>query len=257
MTTPALFGLPRRRACGHGFTLIEVVIVLSVIAILVAAATPMIVQRVAEARIATTREEARALHEAMVGRPDQPGNFGFVGDLGMFPATFDQLVRPGGLPTYTTRTMRGIGMGWRGPYINRGSSADDVLFDAWGRPYTGAWMGQVRSAGPDGLAGTMDDIVHAPSSPLITGDMLVTVKTILLGKPVVDPAGYAVDVYYSAGGVEAVVRDVTPPYRFDRIPMGLHAVVVVKTVDPGANTLVAQDTVVLRGGTTLPVELWF
>ena len=42
-------------------------------------------------------------------------------------------------------------MGWKGPYINAGASSDDVLHDAFGRPYEGRRRGQVRSAGPDGV----------------------------------------------------------------------------------------------------------
>ena len=71
----------------------------------------------------------------------------------------------GSLPAYTIDTTRGIGMGWRGPYVNIGASPNDYLPDAFGRAYTGASSGQVRSAGPDGVVNTADDIVYPPAAP--------------------------------------------------------------------------------------------
>jgi len=237
----------------RGFTLLEMSIALAVIAILAAVATPMILQRILEARRSATEEEARVLYEAMVGRDADPGSFGFVGDIGRLPDSFEQLAQPMGLPAYTTQTVRGVGMGWNGPYINTGGSPTDFLSDAFGRPYTGASTGQVRSAGQDGIVGNTDDIVYPGAPPVIRGRVHVTVKTLDNKRTVNDPDGYVVDLYYSAGGVQEVVRDSTPPFRFDNVPMGLHAIQVVST---GAGTVVAQETVSLRRGAAVVVELW-
>ena len=46
---------------------------------------------------------------------------------------------------------------------------NDYLTDAFGRAYICAASGQVRSAGPDGVLGTADDIVYPPAAPTITG----------------------------------------------------------------------------------------
>lgn len=247
----------RRIRNSRGFTLLEMAIALAIVAILGAIATPLILQRILDARIDATREEARNLYEAMVGSDSDPSSFGFVGDMGRLPATFEQLVQPAGLPAYTQSTVRGIGMGWKGPYINRGTSATDYLTDAFGRPYSGASTGQVRSAGPDGVPGSADDIMYPPSTPVLTGRVHVNVKTVLDRKTLNDPDGYAVDLYYASGGVQAVVRDTSPPFRFDNVPMGLHAIQVVKLTEPGANGVVAQDTITLRPGSTALAELWF
>ena len=75
--------------------------------------------------------------------------------------------------------------------------------DAFGRPYTGATTGQVRSAGPDGAANTTDDIVYPSSASSIAGNLVVTVKTIAGGKTVVDPVGYRVELFYASSGVSA------------------------------------------------------
>src|SRR6185436_9639935 len=139
------------------------------------------------------RVEVQSLYEGMVGKPGE-ARFGFVGDVGRLPVTFTELAQQGSLPAFSTNTTRAIGMGWRGPYVNIGTSANDYLTDPFGHAYTGASSGQVRSAGPDGIAGNGDDIVYPPASPAIGGTVTATVKTITGGKTLVDPAGYRVDL---------------------------------------------------------------
>ena len=99
--------------------------------------------------------------------------------------------------------------------------------------------------------------VLPPSAPTTTGNVTATVKTISGGKTVVDPAGYRIDLYYASSGAEQTVQSLTAPFSFANVPMGIHAIYVVKTVDPDAGTVVAQDTVVIRPGSTTAVELWF
>jgi prepilin-type N-terminal cleavage/methylation domain-containing protein len=240
----------------RGFTLLELVVVIAVIGILVAAVTPSVVQRIMDGRIEATRAEAQSIYDGMIGKPGD-GSFGFVGDLGRLPASFSELAQRGSLPVYTTSTTRGVGMGWRGPYVNIGSTANDYLTDAFGRAYTGAASGQVRSAGPDGVSGNADDIVYPPAAPTIRGTVNATVKTITGGKTVVDPAGYRVDLFYANGGAEASLADAAAPFSFSNVPMGVHAIRVVRTVNPQAGAVVAQDTIVVRPSSTTAAELWF
>ena len=77
------------------------------------------------------------------------------------------------------------------------------------------------------------------------------------GCHVVDPGGYRVDLYYSNGGSQASVSDAAGPFTFSNVPMGLHAVRVVKTSNPNAGNTMVEDTVVVRPGTTNAGELWF
>jgi len=251
------FRVLRDRRDLRGFSLIELVVILAVIAILAAVIAPSMVQQIGGTRVEATQDEVRVLHEAMVGPPSGGTQFAFVGDIGRLPKTFQELVQPGGLPAYTTATVRSVGMGWRGPYVNTGTSANDYLTDAFGRAYTGAATGQVRSAGPDGVANNADDIVYPPAVPIVTGSLNVTVKTIVGGKTIVDPADYRVDVYYAANGAQASAADSAGPFIFANVPLGLHAVRVVKTNNPDAGSIVAQDTVVVRPGSTTAAELWF
>ena len=79
----------------------------------------------------------------------------------------------------------------------------------------------------------------------------------LHGKTLADPPGYEVQLFYASHGQEQSLVNNTPPYNFTNVPMGLHAIQVVKTTQPGAGTVMSQDTVVVRPGSTVSVELWF
>ena len=115
----------------------------------------------------------------------------------------------------------------------------------------------MKSNGPDGIANNADDIVYPPAAPTIRGTVTATVKTIIGGKTVVDPAGYRVDLFYANGGVEAALGDTASPFSFSNVPMGVHAIRVVKIANPQAGAVVAQDTLVVRPSSTTAVELWF
>jgi type II secretory pathway pseudopilin PulG len=252
--------MTRAAARAAGFTLIEITVILAVLAILAVAITPMILQQLVEAKVEATRQEAKALHEAMLGRADAPGASGFFGDMGRWPAAFEELLRPApGTPLFTTATFRNVGMGWKGPYINAGASAGEVLTDAFGRPYRGASTGQVRSAGPDGLFDTPDDIVYPPAPPNPGGRLMVTVKRMAAedASYTLDPAGYTVRLFYSNGGREAFLDDPVAPFVFENVPQGIHAVVVLRMKN-NPPLAVAQDTIQVSGsGATKLLELAF
>lgn len=246
----------QRRATA-GFTLIEIVIIIAVLTILATAITPAILQQVMDTKIESTRKEAKALYEAIAGRPDVPGSFGFVGDMGRLPATFEELVRPRpGTLLYSTTNTRGVGMGWKGPYINVGDSQDDYLTDAFNRPYTGASTGQVRSAGPDGVVGNEDDIVYPPAAPVVGARVLVTLKRMAAEdiSYTLDPPLYEVRLFYSNNGQEAMLADNIAPFIFENVPQGIHAVQVIRL---RKDQIVVQDTIQVHGGATKLVELIF
>ena len=245
-----------RSSRNAGFTLIEITVIVAVLAILATAITPMILQQIVDAKMETTRREAKALTEAILGQPEMPGSVGFFGDMGRFPAGLQELVKPAaGTPTFTTDTFRNVGMGWKGPYINAGVSKNDALVDAFGREYQLTNIGQVRSAGPNGIFDD-DDIVYPPNPPVPYGRVLVTVKRMEAAGPgyTLDPVGYTVRIYIARGGVEKYLEDDMAPFVFDRVPQGVHAVAVLR----GGVQIVAQDTIQVFGnGTPKLVEFAF
>jgi hypothetical protein len=243
-----------------GFTLIEITVIVAVLAILAAAITPMVLQQIVDTKIETTRKEAKLIHEAIVGRPDVPGSFGFFGDMGRFPKDMQELLKAApGTILYSTDTFRNVGMGWKGPYLNVGDSKDDILTDSFGHEYGGISVGQVRSAGPNGVFADDDDIFYPPKNPFPWGRVLVTVKRMAAEdiSYTLDPPGYTVRLYYSNNGAQAYLDASTPPFVFENVPQGIHAIVVLRMKkDPPQQ--VVQDTIqTFGGGATKLVELIF
>lgn len=157
-----------------GFTIGEMVIVIAIIAILAALITPLAVNTITQGRIDACIKELENIKKAIVGDPELVQNgtrssFGFVGDIGLLPATLDQLTDGTGLPAYPQTSPSGnTTWGWRGNYISD-------YRDPWGRDYLyiNNWPGGsptflalppiiavIRSVGPDGQddGGADDDI---------------------------------------------------------------------------------------------------
>jgi general secretion pathway protein G len=241
-----------------GFTLIEIVVVLAVLAILAAAITPPLLRQLVDARIATSRSNARVIYEAMTGTSDVKGSYGFLGDMGRLPVRPDELIRPPvGTPVYNgARTFRSVGVGWRGPYLAAGENSGGVRVDPWGRPYRITPTGQVRCAGPDGVYDSEDDIVYPPDPPRLGSRVLVTVKQQDAGGEgsTIDPAGYQVRLYYSNNGQEAFLSAALAPFAFENVHPGVHAIAVVRT---SSNQIVAQDTIEVAPNSTRLVHLFF
>ncbi len=169
------------------------------------------------------------------------GTYGYVGDVGDVPdSLLDLVIKPAAIPLYTNDHTANVGMGWWGPYVNRGLFAGDRFSDECGHALE--WggrlgiaggrtrRGQVRSGGPDGELGTGDDIV-SPADPVETsGTLLLTVW--VNRSP--NPEGVEVKVYGASGGQETFEARRTDP-RVDGlafvVPQGIHAVTVAHVSD--------------------------
>ena len=105
--------LPRARA---GFTLIEMLVVITVIAVLAGVVAPMVFHNVGDARVAAAKAQIELLGLAL----DQ-----YRLDNGYYPSTAQGLealrTAPAGDPPARD---------WRGPYLKK-----PVPLDPWGRPY--------------------------------------------------------------------------------------------------------------------------
>ena len=138
--------VPRARQGTGGFTLLEIVIVVTVLAILAGAAVPLASKAFQSKARAVTSAEQDELAEAITL---------YFTDVMAFPAGIDDLwIKPSGAA------------GWTGPYLpstttDRLSGDSDWSVDGWSRPYVLSVSGDVltvTSAGADGSTATSDDV---------------------------------------------------------------------------------------------------
>lgn len=158
-------------AVGRGFTLVELLVVISVLGIILAFFVPPMVSRITTAsRKTATLQEMNVLRDAIVGTPEvhvggELVAVGFKQDVGRLPRNLIELATKNpftglyeniqylgkeSLPNWDPYIQRG----WNGPYV-REDGRLSYLYDAWGAPYRflmeGADTVGLESPGPDGL----------------------------------------------------------------------------------------------------------
>jgi general secretion pathway protein G len=132
-----------------GFTLVELILVITIIAVLAALVVPRFAGRSQQARVTAAKQD-------IVGTLGLALDL-FEQDTGRYPTTEE------GLQVLISAPTQGSILNWNGPYIKSAS----VPLDPWGRPYQYTFPSQLTnipglydlvSAGPDGQSGTADDI---------------------------------------------------------------------------------------------------
>ena len=125
----------RRRA----FTLVEMLLVITIIGILAALVIPKMVGRSEQARQTAVRADLSSIKTALDA---------FEVDNGYYPKSLPDLLQQ---PSNTKN--------WHGPYL------ENLPQDPWGNPYVYTFPGRhnansydLMSVGPDGKGGTDDDI---------------------------------------------------------------------------------------------------
>jgi general secretion pathway protein G len=125
----------------RGFTLLEIIVVIIVLALLAGLVAPQIFGRLSEARGTTAKTQIELLGTAL-------DNYRL--DNGAYPTTEQGL---GALRDKPTRAP--VPGNWRGPYLRRA-----VPNDPWGRPYIYSFPGErnagsydLKSLGRDGQPG--------------------------------------------------------------------------------------------------------
>lgn len=137
-----LMRMHRRR---RGFTLVEMILVLVILATLAAIVIPKFTGRSEQARDAAARTQMASISTALDA---------FEVDMGYYPTTSDGLALLLEPPQNATS--------WKGPYLKQ-----VVPNDPWGFPYVYEFPGKnntrgydLISGGPDGKTGTPDDITN-------------------------------------------------------------------------------------------------
>ena len=174
----------RISACERGWSLVELLVVISVLGIILAFFVPPIVSRVTtHAKRVATQQELQVIRDGIAGDADvQAGGemvaTGFRNDVGRLPRSLVELATSDPFEGIYSRvvyvgkeTLPGwdpyLKKGWNGPYVREDGNLS-YLDDAWGVPYRYTVEGNetlgVESAGPDGLfwgqpgAQTDDDV---------------------------------------------------------------------------------------------------
>jgi general secretion pathway protein G len=124
----------------RAFTLVEMLLVVTIIGVLAALVIPRIIGRAEQSRIEKTNSDV------LVGIPTALGLYEV--DNGVFPKSLRDLIQ-----------QPGDARNWHGPYLGK------LPVDSWGNAYIYGYPGKhnqnffdLVSAGPDGKEGTDDDI---------------------------------------------------------------------------------------------------
>lgn len=166
----------------RGFTLLELVVVIGIVAVMSAALIPFLIRPQAQARVNETISELEVLREAIQGNPEV-GDWGYLGNMGDLPiadanGVLTPLVEQGTQPdpgfggllgSSQELGWGGIALGWNGPYVRKISPSP--LLDGWGQPYEvvrhpapETWKYRLRSGGPDKDTSTAADNIEFPST---------------------------------------------------------------------------------------------
>lgn len=134
----------RNQKSRSGFTLVEILLVVTIIGILAALVIPKIVGRGEEARVKAAYADINGGIKSTLGM--------YEVDVGRYPSSLQDLVQqPGDVPAGH----------WKGPYFD----PPNLPIDPWGRPYIYVFPGRhnpsgydLYSTGPSGQDGNQDNI---------------------------------------------------------------------------------------------------
>ena len=141
-----------------GFSLIEILMVLILIAVLSKIAISSFVNLSTDSRITVTTEKLNEMKRAIVGDSRRVANGqylnpGFENNMGAVPTALTDLTVIGAQAVYNPFTKRG----WRGPYLSNTDASWNL--DAWGTAIVySSGARTLVSWGPNKAAGGGDDI---------------------------------------------------------------------------------------------------
>ena len=258
---------PSRLPGEGGFSLIEAIFTLAIIATLSVGLVSVSDAAFHSLRRAATDDHMRSLERAVSGDPvivlnEARTSFGFVGDMGMLPASLEDLWVKGSQDAFAFDTTKKTGAGWTGPYLETEivESIEAAGFDAWGTdlywdntPFldpdfgTNA-LGKLISPGPNGVIDGDDDI----SLHFFNTEIRSRVQGFVRDDDKNGVPGVGITVNYPVSGAlssQTLQTDSLGYYFFADIPYGNRSL----TVEP--RLVLAPDTAIVTGNNTDTVEL--
>ncbi len=207
-----------------GFTLVELVITITLTAILITVAMKSVAVLSRTSREEETKQKLEAMAFAIAGNPSLSNNgvrsdFGYVGDIGAMPTTLDNLCTN---PGYAT---------WKGPYVSSRfvQSANEFKQDAWGAnlQYSGGMT--ITSTGS---GSNITRTLANSSTELLSNNVSGTISDISGTPP---GTGYkdsiAILLTVPDGSGSTTVRQVSPNasgyFAFTAVPIGNHDLQVI------------------------------
>ncbi|HHT9119034.1 MAG TPA: carboxypeptidase regulatory-like domain-containing protein [Candidatus Hypogeohydataceae bacterium YC41] len=222
-----------------GFTLLTVIIILTLMGVAAGIATTFIGKILTERRELTTEEELMALKEAIIGNPSHKqdkNNFGYLGNMGNLPVTLQDLYMRGDQPGYILDPVARLGAGWAGPYITPllREELSSLLTDAFGNIYEYTTTEYIRadgeivsarilSYGDDKKPGTEDD----KEVEILRREIYSTVSGFVTDSAGTPIGGAPVTLYYPyRGSVHSlsITTNVEGLFQFTNVPNGIRTV---------------------------------
>jgi len=171
-----------------GYTLIEILMVIGLVAILALASMDLMSDYVSESRFQETVSKLEQIKIALVGNPSivnqgSRTSFGILGDLGGLPAAgtpgLAALVTNSTYPAFAINNSVRFALGWNGPYVSVANSGSNITLDSWGTSIEydpASTPATITSYGADQLPGgtglNQDIVVSIPVeslSSIVTG----------------------------------------------------------------------------------------
>ena len=236
----------------HGFTLIELVIVILILGVVGTVATMRMSESIETARYEQTKQELDQLATAIAGNPvvhaaGARSEFGFVGDNGCLPGNLDQLVQD---PGWTT---------WDGPYVETGPNGDDFKKDGWNVNYAYSDT-LIRSTGS---GSNIDKRIAESAAALLSNAVSGYVVDADMEPPTagfVDSVTVVLTCPDGTGGWAqlAVHPDAHGRFSYGAVPIGNHFLRVIH--EPASDTMTYSVTVYPERNISLdivfPADLW-
>jgi general secretion pathway protein G len=248
-----------KRLTSHGYTMIEMVIVLIIISVIAGIAMQSGQVGVTNSRTEEAKRELDLIANAITGDPNKTSggtrvDFGYVGDVGALPTSLSHLTSNPG--SYST---------WRGPYLRDEFSSDgsstSLTVDPWGTSYS--YNATTATIASSGSGTTMTRQIAASTADLLRNRVKVMVRDqtgAVPGTIYDDSVRILLTVPNGSGSTTDKQR--TPSadgnVAYDSIPIGNHLlrVIYLVTSDTLKREIVVQPNETTFVNMQLPITAW-